>query len=139
MSSNTARKLKDATILLVISLGLYLIMGIVFAVLLPGMMATLLWTVATTLVYAFIIWQINLKQNWARIIATIAYVFTLFGTVMMVTATLYDYQNMLLTYNQSKILLYGINICQVIERILEAVAIYFLFTKEVGSLFKRPK
>ena len=139
MPSNTGRKLKDAIVLLVISLGLYLIEALVFSVLIPGAMSLLLLAVAIALVYAFIIWQISLKQNWARIIATITYVFGLFSTVMMVMAILSDQQNMLLLYNQSKFLLYGLSVVQIIERVLEAVAIYFLFTKEVGGLFKKPK
>lgn len=133
------KRLKRAITLLVISLILGTVSAALPNIFIPGHLMILLFVFAMVLVYAFIIWQIKLKQNWARILFTIIYFLALFGTASDFIMLFTNMPNALVIFNESKSLLVSVSVLLLIERILEGAAVYLLFSKETNLLFKKSK
>jgi len=140
------QKLKYAVVLLSIDL----IVGLLAAVISPhyfhdtasSVVSKFLFPLADALIFAFFIWQIALKQNWARIVSLIIFIVLLVVTVFSIafshsiTAMTESISNH--AASQHAIMLFAF-IIPAIQRLLEAVALFLLFTKSMNVVFQKQK
>jgi hypothetical protein len=140
MTMSSEQKLKRAIQLLSIDLVINILLGCAMLHLtLPGMGITIkvILIMISALIYAFFIWQINLKQNWARITSMIIFIGNLLGTAQSY-ATFNNISSIMNNFGLSHTALVIVYlIIPIIQRIIEGTALYFLFTKDTSKLFKK--
>ena len=145
-----------------IAVGL-LIVGFVFFLLrniLPPFFAQAYWPQlhlyflpVEGLVYLFLIWQIKLEQNWARIVTVILFIIGLIGLIILYSASgtvqttlqgifgsspskpLPNFLMMFATENHDAMSL--MLFLDTIEKIFEAVAIFLLFGSKMHPVFSK--
>lgn len=141
------QKLKYAVALLSIDL----VVGLLAAIISPyyfhyaaanSFISKFLFPLVDALIFGFLIWQIALKQNWARIVSLIIFIVLLAITVFSIafshpitvmTESISDY-----TAPQQAIMVFAF-VIPAIRRVLEAVALFFLFTKSMNVMFQQQK
>ena len=151
------KTLKPACILLLISLGVYLLAGIVPTMISPGnsLPFSLYLLPVKALIYAFLIWQIWSCQNWARIITVFIYLLTLMYAlcfaliaprlpeIMQFMTTSHnptpDDMSHLLSQSHTGPDIMTAIVLMGIEKALEAIAIFLLFSETSNAFFSKTK
>ena len=133
-------KLKRAVKLLGISVIINILLGCATLNLtLPGMGSAvkIILVIINALIYGFFIWQINLKQNWARIASLIFFIVSLISTAH-IYASFNTISNMMSNFGLSHTKAIWIYlITPTIQRVIEGTAMYLLFTKNMNTLFQK--
>jgi hypothetical protein len=149
------KALKPACILLLLSLGLYLLANIVPNIISPGssLPLSLYLLPVKALIYAFLIWQIWCGQNWARIITVFLYLLTLtyalcfallaprLPEIMQIMNTTHnptpdDISHFLSQSHYDAATIITI-VLMGIEKTLEAIAIFLLFSETSNVFFNK--
>lgn len=103
---------------------------------------TLVGAIISTALYAFVIWQIYLQKNWARIVSLVVFIISVIATIIAMIAF-----NFTVNYWKAEASLNGhvppsayfvimLIIIPIIQRVLEAISLRYLYSREVASLFK---
>ncbi len=147
------KTLKPACILLSISLGVYLLAGIIPAILVHGDWSRfcLYFLPVKALIYAFLIWQVWGGQNWARIVMVFIYLMTLmyalcfaflahsFPEIMQVMSTPENPppDDLVRFFSQNHPAILISIVLMSVEKTIEAIAVFLLFSETSNAFFSK--